>query len=110
VSHLLDTNAFVDHLRRGPKSRVTASLLAAAPGTVYLCSVVLAELIFGAVRSGAANEAANRALISGLMTQFPPPASGKKGHITNEQIAALWLDVHKRSDACPAMINGSRYC
>jgi tRNA(fMet)-specific endonuclease VapC len=72
VSHLLDTNAFVDHLRRGPASKVTAKLLAAPPGSIYLCSVVLAELIFGAVRSGPAHEAANRALIAGLQAQCRP--------------------------------------
>ncbi len=71
MSHLLDTNAFVDHLRRGPASEVTAKLLAAPPGTVYLCTVVLAELVYGAVRSGPAHEAANRALIAGLRSQFP---------------------------------------
>ena len=71
MSHLLDTNAFVDHLRRGSKSKITARLLVAPPGTVYLCSVVLAELIFGAVQSGAEKEAGNRALISRLMIQFP---------------------------------------
>jgi tRNA(fMet)-specific endonuclease VapC len=71
VSHLLDTNAFVDHLRRGPNSNVTARMLAARPGTVYLCSIVLGELIFGAIRSGPAKEARNRAMIAGLMAQFP---------------------------------------
>jgi predicted nucleic acid-binding protein len=43
VSHLLDTNSFIDHLRRGLASNVTARLAAAPPGSVYLCSVVLAE-------------------------------------------------------------------
>ncbi|MCC6419067.1 MAG: type II toxin-antitoxin system VapC family toxin [Gemmataceae bacterium] len=71
MTHLLDTNAFVDHLRRGPASTVTAKLLAAPPGSVALCSVVLAELLYGAVRSGPAHEAANRALLAGLRAQFP---------------------------------------
>ncbi len=71
MKHLLDTNAFGDHLRRGPASKVTAKLLAAPPGSVCLCSVVLAELIYGAVRSGPAHEAANWALIAGLRAQFP---------------------------------------
>ena len=70
MSHLLDTNAFIDHLRRGPKSKVTAQLLVSPPGSVFLCSVVLAELIFGAVRSGPAHEAANRTLIAGLRATF----------------------------------------
>jgi tRNA(fMet)-specific endonuclease VapC len=71
VSHLLDTNAFVDHLRRGPKSKVTARLLTCPPGSVYLCSVVLGELIFGAVRSGPVHESSNRAMIAGLQALFP---------------------------------------
>jgi tRNA(fMet)-specific endonuclease VapC len=71
VSHILDTNAFVDHLRRGPKSKVTAKLLGAPPGSVYLCSVVLGELIFGAVRSGPPHEASNRAMIARLKSLFP---------------------------------------
>jgi tRNA(fMet)-specific endonuclease VapC len=71
VSHLLDTNAFVDHLRRGPKSKVTARMLAAPPRSVYLCSVVLGELIFGAIQSGPNHEVANRARIARLQAQFP---------------------------------------
>jgi tRNA(fMet)-specific endonuclease VapC len=51
VSHLLDSNACIDHLRLGVSSRVTAKLLAAPPGSVYLCSVVVGELLFGARRS-----------------------------------------------------------
>ena len=71
MNHLLDTNAFVDHLRRGAKSRVTAKLLAAPTNTVYISSIVLAELFFGAIRSGPAKEPGNRAMIAGLMAQFP---------------------------------------
>ena len=71
MNRMPDPNAFVDHLRRGPTSTVTGNLLAAAPGSIYLCSVVLAELLFGAVRSGSPHEAANRRLIVGLQAQFP---------------------------------------
>jgi len=71
MSYLLDTNSWVDHLRRGPSSNVTTKLAAAPPGSVYLCSVVLAELVYGAVRSGPARETGNRALIIGLQRQFP---------------------------------------
>jgi len=45
VNHLLDTNSWLDHLRRGRTSKVTAKLAAASPGSVYLCSVVVGELI-----------------------------------------------------------------
>ena len=51
VTHLLDTNSCVDHLRRGPASNVTARLAAAVPGSVVLCSVVVVELLYGAHRS-----------------------------------------------------------
>ncbi len=71
MSHLLDTNAVVDHLRRGPKSNVTARLLASPPGSIYLCSIVLGELIYGAVRSGPDHETKNRSMIAGLRAQFP---------------------------------------
>ncbi len=70
MSHLLDTNAFVDHMRHGPQSKVTAKLLASPPGSVYLCSVVLGELIFGAVRSGPLHEKVNRAKIAELRAVF----------------------------------------
>jgi tRNA(fMet)-specific endonuclease VapC len=71
MSHLLDTNAFVDHMRLGPRSLVTARLLATPPDSVYLCSVVLGELILGAVRSGPLHEAVNRAKITNLQNSFP---------------------------------------
>jgi len=51
VTHLLDTNSCVDHLRRGQASNVTIKLAAAVPGSVVLCSVVVAELLYGAHRS-----------------------------------------------------------
>lgn len=71
MNYLLDTNAFVDHMRNGPASKVTIRLLATPASSVYLCSVVLAELVFGAVRSGVAQEANNRTKISGLVRVFP---------------------------------------
>ena len=70
MSHLLDTNSFIDHLRRGPASNVTARLAAAPPGSVYLCSVVLAELHYEALHSGPAHQAANLALLAKLRSQF----------------------------------------
>ncbi len=70
MTYLLDTNAFVDHLRRGPSSKVTTKLLDSPPGSIYLCSIVLGELLFGAIRGGPLHEAANRARIAGLQTLF----------------------------------------
>jgi tRNA(fMet)-specific endonuclease VapC len=51
MTHLLDTNSCVDHLRRGSASKVTAKLAAAPSGSVVLGSVVVAELLYGAYRS-----------------------------------------------------------
>jgi tRNA(fMet)-specific endonuclease VapC len=51
VSHLLDTNTCIDHLRQPNTSLVTGRLSAAPVGSVSLCSIVLAELLFGARRS-----------------------------------------------------------
>jgi tRNA(fMet)-specific endonuclease VapC len=70
VSYLLDTNSWIEHLRRGTASKVTARLAAAPPGSVCLCSVVLAELVYGALRSGPAHQAANLALLAKLRQQF----------------------------------------
>ena len=70
MSYLLDTNSWIEHLRRGTASKVTARLAAAPPGSVCLCSVVLAELVYGALRSGPAHQAANLALLAKLRQQF----------------------------------------
>ena len=70
MSHLLDTNSWIDHLRRRPTSKVTAKLAAAPPGSVYLCSLVVGELIYGAFHSGPAHRAGNLALIASLRQQF----------------------------------------
>lgn len=49
---------------------MTTRLAAAPPGSVYLCSVVLAELLHGAMHSAAAHQAANLALVAKLRQQF----------------------------------------
>jgi tRNA(fMet)-specific endonuclease VapC len=83
---LLDTNTFIDYLRRGVASKVTSKIVAAPPGSVYLCSVVLAELVYGALHSAPAQQAANVALVAGLRIQFTSlpfddPAAEKAGEI-----------------------------
>ena len=55
MSYLLDTNSVIDHFRRGPASNVTIKLSAAPAGSVYICSVVLAELIDGAMHGQASH-------------------------------------------------------
>ncbi len=70
MSHLLDANSWIGHLRRGPRSNVTAKLAVVPPGSVYLCSIVLAELIYGALHGAPAHQASNRVLIASLRQQF----------------------------------------
>lgn len=51
MKYLLDSNTCIHYLRYGAKSPVAAKLAAINPGDVALCSVVLGELLFGALRS-----------------------------------------------------------
>ncbi len=51
MTHLLDSNACIDALRKGASSLVARRLAAAPVGSVALCSVVVGELRFGALRS-----------------------------------------------------------
>lgn len=51
MTHLLDTNSCIEQLRRGSASNVAARLANATPGSIVLCSVVIAELLYGAYRS-----------------------------------------------------------
>ena len=60
MSHLLDTNTCIDHMRRGPASNVTTKLASATPGSVWLCSIVVAELLFGAHRSAKKTQTLNQ--------------------------------------------------
>jgi len=70
VTWLLDTNSWVDHLRRGPTSNVTARLVSKSPGSAYLCSLVLGELLYGALHSQPSYRANNLALVDSLRRQF----------------------------------------
>lgn len=68
MTHLLDTNSCVEHLRRGPASNVTGKLAAAVPGSVVLCSIVVAELLYGAYRS--VRKAQNLSQVHGFCGNF----------------------------------------
>jgi len=68
VTHLLDTNSCVDHLRRGPASNVTGKLAAAVPGSVVFCSIVVAELLYSAYRS--VRKAQNLSQVQGFCGNF----------------------------------------
>ena len=68
MTHLLDTNTCIVHLRSGGTS-VVSRRLASAQGQVALCSIVVAELLFGAYRSR--DVTANLAEVNGFCAGFP---------------------------------------
>ena len=51
MNYLLDTNTCVEYLRLGANSRVAARIATTPVSQIYLCSVVLGEFFFGALRS-----------------------------------------------------------
>jgi tRNA(fMet)-specific endonuclease VapC len=68
---LLDTNSWIHHLRHGSSSNVTTKLASISPGSAYLCSIVIGELVFGAYNGGPKHLVGNLALISSLRQQYP---------------------------------------
>ena len=67
MTYLLDTNMWISHLRNAVP-QVTQRLLAQDPRKIFLCSVVVAELHYGALRSGRPVENLN--LLAGLRQRF----------------------------------------
>lgn len=65
---MLDTNACVDYLRSGSGSRIARHLAERNAEDVVLCSVVRAELLFGALRSRDAVE--NYAKVGLFLSRF----------------------------------------
>jgi tRNA(fMet)-specific endonuclease VapC len=68
VTWMLDTNACIDYLRFGGNSQIANRLASKNDKDVVLCSVVRAELIFGAIRSRDA--AANLAQVGEFLANF----------------------------------------
>jgi len=68
MTHLLDTNACVDYLRSPGESRIHHMLARTPPGSVVLCSVVKAELFYGAQRSRNSKE--NLAKVKRFLNRF----------------------------------------
>jgi len=70
ISHLLDTNTAIEYLRKGAASTVTSRILSFPVGAVCICSVVIGELIYGALRSPPSRQSHHLALIAGLQAQY----------------------------------------
>jgi len=91
--YLLDTNVWIAFLRR-PDSPVVARLRATEPGQVCVCSVVVAELYYGCLRS--ANAVENRAKVDALMR---PYRSLPFDDAAAEQFAAIRRHLDRKGTA-----------
>ena len=69
MNYLLDTNAWIAYLRQS-NSRLVQRFLSVNPGEIALCSVVLAELFYGAHHGALSKQAANLSLIARLQQRF----------------------------------------
>jgi tRNA(fMet)-specific endonuclease VapC len=70
MKYLLDTNAWIGYLSKR-RSAIVNKLATLHAADVCLCSVVLAELYYGAYKSGqSTHQAANLALLTKLRGQF----------------------------------------
>lgn len=57
MQYLLDTNVWIDYLK-GVDVSIRSRILAAQPNSIFVCSVVVAELLHGAKKYGAADRRA----------------------------------------------------
>ncbi len=69
MKYLLDTNAWIAHLRQTSRS-VTSRLRQEQASDVVVCSVVVEELHFGVLRGVPARRVANPALVMKLRQQY----------------------------------------
>jgi hypothetical protein len=114
MTYLLDTNVWIAVLRK-PASKLAMRFHAVTPADVRICSVVVAELRHGCLRS--AKPAANRAAVDALLAPYTSPPSvgawncsaSPSGRTTCKSLpshwpaAAPWLPtIPPSSAACPA--------
>lgn len=69
MKYLLDSNAWIGHLRQ-TFPPVTARLRQEHTADVFLCAVVLSELHYGALHSGSSRRGANLALLMKLRNEY----------------------------------------
>ncbi len=67
--YLLDTNTCIHYLRQR-NQKVVQQIQARQPSDIRLCSVVVAELYYGAYKSPSSFQAANLALLASFCSQF----------------------------------------
>ena len=69
MTYLLDTNTCIGWLRQN-QPQIVARIQAHAPTDIVLCSVVVAELLFGVERSDPAHRANTALRVEQLRRQF----------------------------------------
>jgi tRNA(fMet)-specific endonuclease VapC len=69
VTYLLDTNSWIAYVRQNSQ-KLVQRLLQENPSEIGLCSIVLAELFYGAYHGPVTKQAANLALIARLQQRF----------------------------------------
>lgn len=69
MTYLLDTNAWVGWLRQN-QPRLMLRIRQATPTGLFLCSVVIGELVYGAERSGPTHRSGNLTLIGQLRAMY----------------------------------------
>lgn len=67
MTHLLDTNACVVYIR-GKNLKLRARVDSTSPGDIALCTIVLAELLYGAAKSR--DPVAERAVVEALAVPY----------------------------------------
>src|SRR5579871_4074086 len=67
MTYLLDTNVWITVLRH-PSSSLATRFRAVVPGAIRICSIVVAELRHGCLRSSKSQE--NRKVVDALLTPF----------------------------------------
>ena len=85
MKYLLDSNAWIGWLRQN-RPNLVRRIKQERPADVFLCSVVLGELIYGTERSGALQRARNYARLVKLRLlfaslPFDDPAAEKYGEV-----------------------------
>lgn len=69
MTYLLDTNAWVGWLRQN-QPHLIRRIQQATPTDLFLCSVVIGELVYGAERSGPTHRSGNLALLGRLRAMY----------------------------------------
>jgi tRNA(fMet)-specific endonuclease VapC len=95
VTYLLDTNTCVQFLRHGAGSPVAARLAAVNPSDVVLCSVVVGELLYGALRSRdvAKNLADVRAFADGFRSLVFDDSAAEQYATARADLAAKGMPI-----------------